>query len=113
MWLIFVYVQFIIFFIDSFNPLSTTVLAVTISVLIGLVIIVAAVVLILIRCYLKFKLKGCLFSNVQTSDMKRTITTSENVIPLTQVDTTSKTIPAIPFQSNGIDDYTRPNSDTI
>ena len=41
-----------------------------------------------------------------------TITSRENVIPITPVDRTYETIPDIASQSNRIDDHTRPDSDT-
>ena len=167
------YAQFYILYIDSSSPISTTVLLVAISVLISLVVIITAMVLISICCYLK--LKGRLFSNIQietpppvlfdniaygmnnsglasmiydtvlpeqvsdttlvTSSIhsniihnsslqdynnpvipleepEHTIMSRENLIPMTQVDRTYETIPDIASQSNGIDDQTRPDSDT-
>ena len=49
---------------------------------------------------------------ISLEETGHTITSSENVIPMTPVDRTYETIPDIASQSNGIDDHTRSDSDT-
>ena len=49
---------------------------------------------------------------ISLEESGHTIMSSENVIPITPVDRTYETIPDIASQSNGIDDHTRPDSDT-
>ena len=49
---------------------------------------------------------------ISLEESEYSIMSSENVIPITPVDRTYETIPDIASQSNGIDDHTRPDSDT-
>ena len=49
---------------------------------------------------------------IPLEEPEHTIMSRENVIPITPVDRTYETIPDIASQSNGIDDHTRPDSDT-
>ena len=49
---------------------------------------------------------------ISTEEPEHTRTGSENMIPVIPVDRIYETIPDIASQSNGMDDHTRPDSDT-